>query len=82
MFVSEPIGRKPVDHLPGIGKALSKRLIDKNFTMVLHVVGKFLVLGMHKENFCAWLKDEIGANNLQCNMCFESLEQWCKEFIL
>lgn len=81
-FVSEPIGHKSIDHLPGIGKALSKKLEEKQFHKAFQVLGQFLILNMDKESFCKWLEEQTGANTKYCNMCYEGLKEWSTEYIL
>lgn len=82
LFVSEPLGEKSIDVLPGVGKTLTQRFVANNLTKAQHIVGAFLLLDQDREKFIPWFKQECGGNERHANMCFNALQQWCIEFIL
>uniref|UniRef100_A0A1E1XVJ0 Barrier-to-autointegration factor-like protein n=1 Tax=Amblyomma sculptum TaxID=1581419 RepID=A0A1E1XVJ0_AMBSC len=79
-FVSEPMGDKDVTDIAGIDGDLATQMKDKGFDKAYIVVGKFLVIGRNKDEFISWLKDVGGANDEQAEVCFECLDQYCREF--
>ena len=58
-FVAEPMGKKPVSDLAGIGQVLGKRLESKGFDKASVVLGQFLLLKKNKDRFVVWLKVEM-----------------------
>lgn len=82
LFVSEPLGQKSIDVLPGVGKTLTQRFLASNITKAHHVVGAFLLLDMQRDKFLSWFKQECGGNERHANMCFDAIQQWCIQFIL
>ncbi|CAL8282069.1 unnamed protein product [Arctogadus glacialis] len=80
-FVSEPMGKKKVTALAGIGDVLGKRLEDKGFDKAYKVLGHFLMLGKDEGSFKCWLKDACGANSRQRDHCYRCLREWCDSFL-
>ena len=79
LFVSEPIGEKPVTTLAGIGNALGGRLIQNGFHSARQVLGMFLILQMDEAQFKAWLNATCGANAHRQNECYVCLRDWYQQ---
>uniref|UniRef100_A0A8C5CLI7 Barrier-to-autointegration factor n=2 Tax=Gadus morhua TaxID=8049 RepID=A0A8C5CLI7_GADMO len=75
-LMSEPLGRKRVDALPGIGNALARRLEAEGYDKVFQVVGQYMVLGKDEERFNRWLHDACGANRKQQYDCHKAINGW------
>ncbi|KPP67047.1 barrier-to-autointegration factor-like [Scleropages formosus] len=80
-FVAEPLGHKSVFVLPGIGKVLGERLVEKGFDKACMVLGQFLLLRKNQGLFCEWLKSTCGANRKQQEDCYAALLEWCYSFL-
>ncbi|KOB71018.1 putative dna-bridging protein baf [Operophtera brumata] len=80
-FVSEPMKKKPVTDLAGIGDVLGKRLVEKGFDKAFIVLGQYLVLKQDQMVFQQWLKDTCSANSKQSADCYNCLEAWCEQFL-
>ena len=80
-FVSEPIGDKPVDHLPGIGNVIKGHFAARGITKAYQVLGQFLVLDKNRVNFCEWLRG-FGMNRGQTGACCQCIKEWCDHFML
>ncbi|KAM3920596.1 barrier-to-autointegration factor A-like [Leptodactylus fuscus] len=80
-FVSEPMSKKSVKALPGIGDVRGGRLEDKGFDKAYVVLGQFLVLKKNEDLFKEWLKDICGANTKQSQDCYICLKEWCDAFL-
>ncbi|XP_059912087.1 barrier-to-autointegration factor-like [Gadus macrocephalus] len=80
-LVSEPLGRKRADTLPGIGHVLGERLVMKGFEKASMVVGQYMVLGNDEVRFNRWLHNTCGANNKQQYECHKAIKEWCDSFI-
>ncbi|EDO30852.1 predicted protein, partial [Nematostella vectensis] len=50
-FVGEPMGRKAVDKVPGIGPEHKKELARKEIHYAHQLLGEFLIRNMEKEKF-------------------------------
>lgn len=80
-FVAEPMSKKSVKELAGIGETLGKRLEDKGFDKASTVLGQFLILKKDEDKFKDWLKDTTNANNKQASDCYKCLNEWSDEFL-
>ena len=80
-FVGEPMGRKSVFELPGIGLILGGHLNKNGFEEASQVLGQFLVLRRNEQLFKSWLMQMCGANAGQQRDCFDSLRDWCNAFL-
>ncbi|XP_018584319.1 barrier-to-autointegration factor isoform X2 [Scleropages formosus] len=80
-FVAEPLGHKSVFVLPGIGKVLGERLVEKGFDKACMILGQFLLLRKNQALFCEWLKSTCGANRKQQEDCYAALLEWCYSFL-
>ncbi len=80
-FVSEPIGDKSVNDLPGIGEVLGDRLKKKGYTNAYNVLGQFLLLNKDQELFCDWMKLTSSANAKQAMDCYTALNEWCSSYM-
>ena len=75
--MDEPMGKKGVTEIPGIGKEIGSNMNDKEINFAYEVFGKFLVVKKNKENFCGWLKQFV-ANAKQREDCYKAMEEWSK----
>ncbi|CAL8401079.1 unnamed protein product [Boreogadus saida] len=76
-FVSQPMGTKMSDALPGIGDALGSRLAERGFERAYMVLGRYLVLGRDKVRFNRWLHETCRANEEQQRDCHRAIQEWC-----
>ncbi|EDO38037.1 predicted protein [Nematostella vectensis] len=79
-FVSEPMGRKSVDKVPGIGPKHKKELARKGIHYAYQLLGEFLIRNMEKEKFEDYIMG-IGANNKEKNDCYGAMKGWCDEHL-
>ncbi|EDO38036.1 predicted protein [Nematostella vectensis] len=79
-FVGEPMGRKAVDKVPGIGPEHKKELERKGIHYAHQLLGEYLVCNMDKGKFGDYIM-RIGANNKEKNGCFEAMKGWCDEHL-
>lgn len=75
-FVSEPIGDKPTNALPGIGKVSSGILADKGIRRADAVFGQYLAMNQDGDRFKGWLMSECGANAKQRSDCLGAVKEW------
>ncbi|XP_030216718.1 uncharacterized protein LOC115546977 [Gadus morhua] len=80
-LVSEPLGRKRSDALPGIGRILGQRLASKGFEKASMVVGHYNVLGKDEVRFNRWLHNTCGANNKQQYDCHKAIKEWTDSYM-
>lgn len=75
-FVAEPMCRKEVTQLPGVGQVLGQRLAEQGFPMAETMYGQFLA--MRRDQCCSgdWLKQSCDANTKQQKDCYSSLTEW------
>ncbi len=71
---------KPVTKVPGIGKKLGAKLIDKGFDKAYKLLGKFLSIGKDETEFKQWLATETNANTLQQRECYKGLRDWSSAY--
>uniref|UniRef100_A0A8C4ZVF2 Barrier-to-autointegration factor n=1 Tax=Gadus morhua TaxID=8049 RepID=A0A8C4ZVF2_GADMO len=71
-LMSEPLGRKRVDALPGIGNTLGRRLEAEGLPGGGSVHGA----GKDEERFNRWLHDACGANRKQQYDCHKAINGW------
>ena len=79
LFVDGPMADKDVKKIPGIGTVLGEQMVTKGITSASEVFGQFLVLKKDKGKFCDWLR-KFGANNGQCNACYDAMIEWSKKY--
>lgn len=72
-FISEPMGTKAVEKLPGIGPALGIRLRQRNLNFASVIYVQFLSLG---DAFEPWLGLVCSANKKQSRDCYDGLKQY------
>ncbi|KAL7738969.1 hypothetical protein ACLKA6_001364 [Drosophila palustris] len=77
----EPIGKKPVTKLAGIGETLGGRLSDAGYDKASSVLGQYLVLQQDEMKFKGWMKDVCNASSKQSDDCYKCLNDWSKEFL-
>ncbi|XP_038652918.1 barrier-to-autointegration factor B-like [Scyliorhinus canicula] len=80
-FMAEPMGKKSVKCLAGIGDALGGRLEEQVFDRAYVVLRQFLVQRKNEDLFKEWLKDTCHANGKQCNNWHTCLREWCDAFL-
>ena len=80
-FIGEPIGRKDVTKLPGIGRAYGDTLCQRGFNKAATLLGQFLVFECNEEMFKAWLHWICGANGRDQEYCYNGLSEWCGNHI-
>nr|XP_055075476.1 barrier-to-autointegration factor-like [Misgurnus anguillicaudatus]XP_055075477.1 barrier-to-autointegration factor-like [Misgurnus anguillicaudatus]XP_055075478.1 barrier-to-autointegration factor-like [Misgurnus anguillicaudatus] len=81
LFCSEPMGKKSVNTLPGIGPVLAERLKMIGIRTAKEVLGRFLVLRMDEWKFKSWLRDSCGANAKHQSDCYNCLKEWTDSYL-
>lgn len=79
-FMSEPIGKKDVTKIPGIGSVIGENMGRKGITYAFEVFGMFLVLKQDEEKFCGWLM-EFAANSKQRSDCYNAMRGWSDNYL-
>ena len=54
-FVEAPIDQKPVNQVPGVGRAMSGALARIGITSASQLLGQFMLMNQDKEQFNGWL---------------------------
>lgn len=80
-FLSEPMGRKPVTELPGVGKTIGGQLGNRGYDKASNVFGQYLVQGGDNRKFTNWMKNNTSANSKQAGDCAQTLNEYRKEFL-
>lgn len=78
-FTNEPMGKKTVKKIPGIGPVIGGSLNEGGITYARQVFGKFLLGNGDAEHFQKFLKGH-GANSGQRRSALEALESYDKNY--
>lgn len=78
-FLSEPMGNKEVEKIPGIGITIGGQMKTEGITYAYQVFGHFLVLKKDKKKFCDGVKT-FGADNGQSNACYNAMLEWSQQY--
>lgn len=78
-FIEEPLGKKLVSDVPGIGPVLRKELEAKEIDQACMLVGQFLWCKRDENEFKEWLKKQCPANKKQQNDCVAAIKGWCEQ---
>ncbi|XP_031348182.1 barrier-to-autointegration factor-like [Photinus pyralis] len=79
-FVKEPMGNKPVNHLPGIGQVASARMNERNITQASQVYGKYLVESRNPVAFENWMKNDFNVDRNRARQCSNAVDSYYKQF--
>ncbi|KHJ43962.1 Bromodomain protein [Trichuris suis] len=75
-FVSEPMGEKDVDRVPGIGEQYAKKLRKEGFDKAYLLLGQFLILKQNEELFVTWIVDMGGLSRKHAEQCAKAFTEW------
>ena len=77
LFVFEPMGNKSVQHIPGIGYAIGRRLADRGLPYAYQLYGQYLLLQRSKTKFIIWLIGlGVGANRMHAENAYACLNEY------
>ena len=79
-FVSEPMGRKSLQDIAGIGNAYGGRLAERGFTNASQLYGQYLVLNRNEQQFRNWLTREGGVNQRHAGNAYACLNEYHHNF--
>ena len=71
-FVDEPMGRKPVTEVPGIGALMAKQLKKDEITLAKDLYAKYLV---NPNRFEEYIEDRGGDAKIQ-KYAYEGMKEW------
>ncbi|RWS28266.1 barrier-to-autointegration factor A-like protein [Leptotrombidium deliense] len=80
IFLSEPIGDKTTDWLPGIEEEDAIALEKKGFETAYQLLGQFLLLKQDEFLFVEWLKLFEIKDNAAVE-CYKCLKAWVDRFM-
>ena len=81
-FVSEPMGNKNVNLIPGIGTAYASHLHENGFHKAYMVLGKYLVLDKDNNLFKDWLREIVkNPKSNSLNMTTNAINDFCMHYI-
>uniref|UniRef100_A0A5S6QK79 Barrier-to-autointegration factor 1 n=1 Tax=Trichuris muris TaxID=70415 RepID=A0A5S6QK79_TRIMR len=75
-FISEPMGDKDVDCVPGIGENYAKKLRKEGFDKAYLLLGQFLILKQSEDLFVTWIVDLGGLSRKHAEQCARALTDW------
>lgn len=82
-FASEPMTGKLITEVPGIGPAFGERLRNVGIKTAKKIYQVFLKKGKDRDKFVTWFLEACltnGRYRRNAYECFESLEEWDKQF--
>ncbi|KAJ7997584.1 hypothetical protein DPEC_G00230530, partial [Dallia pectoralis] len=75
-FVSEPMGKRSVRDVPGIGAAQGRRLEESSVARADQLLGQYLVNGRDQGQFKNYLKETAGANTKHQRDAYNGIKEW------
>ncbi|KAK9736689.1 Barrier to autointegration factor [Popillia japonica] len=80
-FVSEPMRRKPVTELPGIGKTAASHLQTRGYEESRDILGQYLVVKGDEQRFRDFVMSNAGANSKSTGDCYRAMKEWTDNFL-
>ena len=75
-FVNEPMGKKLVNKVPGIGDAIAKKLNERDIVTAKDLYKYYLD---HSEDEFKELVEECGGNALNQKRAYNAMDEWHKQ---
>ncbi|XP_003381715.1 barrier-to-autointegration factor 1 [Trichinella spiralis] len=80
-FVCESLEEKDVDAIAGIGPVYAKHLTKQGFDKAYVLLGQFLVLKRHRDQFVNWMMNELKIAKPHATACYNCLNEWCEQHL-
>lgn len=80
LFISEPMGNKPVTAIPGIGPLAGGRLNQENYFYAYQLYGQYLVRGKDEEAFREWFRTTTGESISM--PCVNAFREWTQQYFM
>ncbi|KRY91762.1 Barrier-to-autointegration factor 1, partial [Trichinella pseudospiralis] len=80
-FVCESCEAKDVQAIAGIGPVYAKHLTKQGFDKAYVLLGQFLVLKRHRDQFVNWMMGELKIAKQHATACYNCLNEWCEQHL-